>query len=269
RIPQAVEQIRGCGDRVERREQSRRRGAGGRVARMRIALLRELEQTRALGRRQTQRIRDARERPPRAGDAPALLNPRVPRRAQTGEQRDLLAAKPRRPAPAEAAVQARIARREPFAPSAKKLAEPATPIALSTHTGNFYTRITCRLVPVFYPRNARRDASRRRALQSHEEHSVSNEHRNFVARHYGPRAAAYVESSVHAAGEDLDHIAALVRGRSGARVLDLGCGGGHVSLRAAPHVAEVVACDVSDEMLDAVRRTAADRGVDGIRVKRC
>jgi len=60
-----------------------------------------------------------------------------------------------------------------------------------------------------------------------------------------------------------------VRGRSGARVLDLGCGGGHVSLRAAPHVAEVVACDVSDEMLDAVRRTAADRGVDGIRVKRC
>lgn len=50
---------------------------------------------------------------------------------------------------------------------------------------------------------------------------------------------------------------AVIAGASQARVLDLGCGGGHVSYRAAPHVAEVVACDVTRSMLDAVVRTAS------------
>ena len=35
-------------------------------------------------------------------------------------------------------------------------------------------------------------------------------------------------------------------------MLDLGCGGGHVSYTAAPLAAEVVACDPSEEMLAAV-----------------
>ncbi|HEX7080337.1 MAG TPA: class I SAM-dependent methyltransferase [Gammaproteobacteria bacterium] len=98
---------------------------------------------------------------------------------------------------------------------------------------------------------------------------MSNDHHDFVAREYGPRANAYVESRVHAAGEDLDRIEALVRGRPDARVLDLGSGGGHVSLRVAPHVAEVVASDLSVEMLETVRRAATERGFEHISVRRC
>ena len=90
---------------------------------------------------------------------------------------------------------------------------------------------------------------------------------DFVAAQYGSRAASYVESTTHSQGADLEQIEALLRGRTQARVLDLGCGGGHVSLRAAPHVAEVVACDVTPDMLDAVRLTAAARGLDNIRVR--
>ena len=52
-----------------------------------------------------------------------------------------------------------------------------------------------------------------------------------------------------------------------ARVLDLGCGGGHVSYRAAPHVAAVVACDVTRGMLDAVAATAGERGLSNIAVR--
>ena len=52
-----------------------------------------------------------------------------------------------------------------------------------------------------------------------------------------------------------------------ARVLDLGGGGGHVSYRAAPHVAEVVACDITRPMLDAVAATAAERGLSNITVQ--
>ena len=87
---------------------------------------------------------------------------------------------------------------------------------------------------------------------------------DFVASHYAPRAAAYVSSAVHASGADLDQIEAFVRGNTGARALDLGCGGGHVSYRAAPHVREVVACDLTPDMLAEVKKTAAERGLINI-----
>ena len=87
---------------------------------------------------------------------------------------------------------------------------------------------------------------------------------DFVATHYAPRAAAYVASAVHASGPDLDQIEAFVRGSVDARALDLGCGGGHVSYRAAPHVREVVACDLTPDMLEQVKMTAAERGLANI-----
>ncbi|KMO43390.1 SAM-dependent methyltransferase [Methylobacterium tarhaniae] len=89
----------------------------------------------------------------------------------------------------------------------------------------------------------------------------------FVAQEYGGRAPDYVTSAVHSAGGDLDQVEEAVRGLSTARVLDLGCGGGHVSYRAAPHVAEVIACDITQAMLDAVAATAAERGLSNIAVR--
>ena len=93
---------------------------------------------------------------------------------------------------------------------------------------------------------------------------MSQTQHSFVAEHYAPRASAYVTSAVHAAGADLDQIEALVQGREGARVLDLGCGGGHVSYRVAPHVGEVVAVDLTSDMLAEVFRTASERGLSNI-----
>jgi SAM-dependent methyltransferase len=90
---------------------------------------------------------------------------------------------------------------------------------------------------------------------------------NFAAQHYAPRARDYVTSAVHSGGADLDQIELELKGQGAARVLDLGCGGGHVSYRAAPLVAEVVACDVTQSMLDAVAATAAERGLTNITVR--
>lgn len=87
---------------------------------------------------------------------------------------------------------------------------------------------------------------------------------NFAARHYGQRAADYVSSTVHHSGADLDEIEQAVAGKGFQRVLDLGCGGGHVGYRVAPHVGQVVACDVTPDMLDAVNRTARERGLTNI-----
>jgi SAM-dependent methyltransferase len=85
-----------------------------------------------------------------------------------------------------------------------------------------------------------------------------------VADQFGPQAAAYVASPVHAKGEDLDALAALLQARPGGRMLDLGCGGGHVSFTAAPFAAEVVAFDLSEDMLAAVAATARQRGLGNI-----
>ncbi len=87
----------------------------------------------------------------------------------------------------------------------------------------------------------------------------------FVAERYGPRARAYVDSAVHSGGADLDQIETLLRScATPPRVLDLGCGGGHVSYRAAPHAAAVTACDLTADMLAVVADEAARRGLANI-----
>ncbi len=96
---------------------------------------------------------------------------------------------------------------------------------------------------------------------------MSTAQQRYVAGHYTSRADDYVTSLNHSTGEDLDQIESALRGCGSARVLDLGCGGGHVSYRAAPHVAQVVACDVTASMLEVVRRTAEERGLLNIAVR--
>lgn len=92
-------------------------------------------------------------------------------------------------------------------------------------------------------------------------------HENLVAGQFGPRASAYVESAVHAQGEDLLWLAELVQGHAHSRALDMGCGGGHVSFNVAPHVAEMTAYDLSQDMLRTVAGEAAKRGLSNLRTR--
>lgn len=85
-----------------------------------------------------------------------------------------------------------------------------------------------------------------------------------VGGQFGSRATAYLNSAVHAQGADLQALAALARSRPGARVLDLGCGGGHVTFNVARHVREVVAYDLAPEMLAVVEQAAKTRGLDNV-----
>jgi len=93
---------------------------------------------------------------------------------------------------------------------------------------------------------------------------MNTSHDSVVQRQFGPQAQAYVESSVHAAGADLDWIEEYVSQLSPARALDLGCGGGHVAYRLARHAGRVIACDLSADMVGAVLETAADKGLPNI-----
>lgn len=94
-------------------------------------------------------------------------------------------------------------------------------------------------------------------------------HDTHVTRQFGPRARAYVDSAVHSQGEDLARIADMARQTRPARAIDLGCGGGHVTYAMASHAGETIACDLSDDMLAAVRQTAAARGLETVGTTRC
>jgi SAM-dependent methyltransferase len=92
-------------------------------------------------------------------------------------------------------------------------------------------------------------------------------HEALVGHQFGSRAAAYLSSVPHAQGADLQVLAALIDPHMQAQVLDLGCGAGHVSYHAAPRAGQVVAYDLSPEMLDVVSQAAAERGLNNIVTK--
>jgi ubiquinone/menaquinone biosynthesis C-methylase UbiE len=85
-----------------------------------------------------------------------------------------------------------------------------------------------------------------------------------VQEQFGPSAAAYVASPGHAGGEDLEQLLAWGRALRPARVLDVATGGGHTALGFAGVAAHVVACDVTEPMLQAARAFAGKRGVSNV-----
>lgn len=93
-------------------------------------------------------------------------------------------------------------------------------------------------------------------------------------KQFGSTAASYLTSAVHAQGADLEALKKLM-GRIAASsaspattVLDLGCGGGHVSFAVAPLASAVTACDLSAQMLEVVAQAATQRNLTNIRTAR-
>lgn len=88
-----------------------------------------------------------------------------------------------------------------------------------------------------------------------------------VQQQFGSVAINYSTSPVHTAGEDLNRMiqAACLTGKE--HVLDAGCGAGHTALALAPHVAQVVAYDLTPAMLDQVERLAGKKQIKNVKVK--
>ncbi|AGB81280.1 methylase involved in ubiquinone/menaquinone biosynthesis [Serratia sp. FGI94] len=95
----------------------------------------------------------------------------------------------------------------------------------------------------------------------------NNNHHDVVDRQFGAQANAYLTSAVHAQGNDLQRLGQLLAAHPQARVLDLGCGAGHASFTAAAQVAQVVAYDLSAQMLAVVAQAAQARGLDNIQTQ--
>ncbi len=77
-------------------------------------------------------------------------------------------------------------------------------------------------------------------------------------------AQAYRTSTTHADPISLARFLELAELRPNHRVLDVATGAGHVALAAAPQVREVVALDLTPEMLEQARTQAAEREIRNV-----
>jgi SAM-dependent methyltransferase len=94
---------------------------------------------------------------------------------------------------------------------------------------------------------------------------VTDEHKARVQAQFGGSAEAYVRSTGHAGGEDLDRLLLWGRKRGASRVLDIATGGGHTALAFAGFTPTVVATDLTLPMLQAARKFILSQDATGVR----
>jgi ubiquinone/menaquinone biosynthesis C-methylase UbiE len=87
---------------------------------------------------------------------------------------------------------------------------------------------------------------------------------DLVRKQFGANAAAYVTSTVHAQGESLARLVELTNPQPTWLVLDISTGAGHTALAFAPHVACVIATDLTPQMLEAAGKLAQERGITNV-----
>jgi ubiquinone/menaquinone biosynthesis C-methylase UbiE len=85
-----------------------------------------------------------------------------------------------------------------------------------------------------------------------------------VQNQFNQAAANYTTSPIHASGADLAEMVKSAQLSGHEQLLDAGSGTGHTALTFAPHVAQVVAYDLSESMLAQASQLAADRGIANI-----
>ncbi len=85
-----------------------------------------------------------------------------------------------------------------------------------------------------------------------------------IQTQFGRAAQAYVTSTPHSNPASLARVVELAQPQPTWRVLDIATGGGHTALALAPWVAQVVALDITLEMLQAARRHITHQGLTNV-----
>lgn len=88
--------------------------------------------------------------------------------------------------------------------------------------------------------------------------------KSLAQQQFGPSARAYAECEVHRSGESLARLVAIANPQKTWRALDVATGAGHTAAAFAPHVATVVASDITDEMLRETEQLAKARGLENL-----
>ena len=89
--------------------------------------------------------------------------------------------------------------------------------------------------------------------------------KSLAQQRFGRAAADYATSEVHAKGASLARLVELTGPKLHWRVLDVATGAGHTAFAFAPHVAKVIATDITEEMLAETRKLAKARGLTNVK----
>ena len=84
---------------------------------------------------------------------------------------------------------------------------------------------------------------------------------------FGANAANYATSPVHAKGASLDRMVEVTAPQAHWRGLDIATAAGHTAFAFAPHVAEMVATDLTPEMVELCASRAAELGYQNVTVQ--
>lgn len=93
---------------------------------------------------------------------------------------------------------------------------------------------------------------------------MKNSHHQLNQIQYQGKAQTYMQSQVHAEGIEFAKMRQIINATNAKTLLDLGCGGGHVSYQLADLVDSVIAYDLSEEMVTTVCQTAKTKGLNNI-----
>ncbi len=85
-----------------------------------------------------------------------------------------------------------------------------------------------------------------------------------VTQQFCNTANAYLSSTVHSTGADLVALQHIAARYPTPKVLDLGCGAGHVSFALAPHSDSVIAYDISEQMLAVVENFSRENNLGNV-----
>ncbi len=89
-------------------------------------------------------------------------------------------------------------------------------------------------------------------------------HKDLLRRQFAIHARAHPRTAPFRHAENVAPMVDLARPRKTDRLLDVACGWGFVALTFRPMVASATGVDLTPEMVDLARKTAADRGVRGV-----
>lgn len=95
---------------------------------------------------------------------------------------------------------------------------------------------------------------------------MHNQHR-LNQQQYHEKSESYLNSTVHAQGAEFAKMLKVCEHYPAAKVLDLGCGGGHVSYQLASQVDAIIAYDLSAEMVQLVATQAKERALHNVQTQ--
>jgi len=94
---------------------------------------------------------------------------------------------------------------------------------------------------------------------------MTSKFKNRIREQFSKTASAFVEATHFSEGEDLEEAARLLKPSHDDNMLDVACGGGHMALFFAPLVRQVVASDLTMQMLKKAQEHVAEKGrVDNV-----